>query len=877
MTQSTLLRCFFLCCLAQPSFAQITDNFSDGNLSANPTWVGETTEFTVNTAGELQLNAPAGGTSTLAVAGNIPDSAIWSLNFRMAFAASPTNLLRIYLLADRADLTQANGYFIEIGENGTTDALRFFRQNGATRTPLASGPASFAGTDPVNIRLRMKRTRTGAWECSAAQGTDALSAQFTATDATLGGGPDRFFGFHCVYTDTRKTAYFFDNISILPDLPDTAPPVLVSAIANDAQQVTLTFDEALSVPSAGNAANFSLNPAVAVASAAPVAGNPRAVRLQLGAALTNGQNYTVTARQMADAFGNTAGVQTTSFGYFVAAAAAEFDILINEIMADPSPSVGLPDAAEWIELYNRSAKIIDLQTLRLSDGGTPVVLPSFNLAPDSFVVLGTAASIAALGSLARRPLAVAGFPSLNNDGDPLSLTDAAGNVIDAVFYQSSWHADAGKREGGWSLERINPGTPCLDRENWQSCPVRPGGTPGRVNASLRRDPDTQIPRLLSAFPLSATSIRLTFSEGMDQSAAANAAAFRLSPARVVSTAALSNGNRAIINLTLSEPLQPKTVYAINMTGGAIKDCSGNVVPATDTVRIGLPETPAPRDIVINEILFNPPTRGSRYVEFYNRSDKIFNWQQFSIGNFFDDIDIETITANQLFLPGQYAVFTASPDDIKSRHKNIKTNQIYQQTLPSLGDDEGNLTLFWVQGGVSVTLDSFDYTETYHNALLSGSDRDGVALERLRFDSPTNQADNWTSASSRVTGSPGTPTLPNSQIPPPNRGAGVDDLIALSNTRISPDGDGFEDFLEINYQLPAPGYSATFTIYDAGGVPIKRLARAELAGTTGNLRWDGDLDDGSRARPGIHILWMEIFTPSGDIQQAKKTFAVTQRW
>jgi hypothetical protein len=40
-----------------PAMAQINDNFSDGNFTANPVWSGDNSKFTV-AANELWLNAP---------------------------------------------------------------------------------------------------------------------------------------------------------------------------------------------------------------------------------------------------------------------------------------------------------------------------------------------------------------------------------------------------------------------------------------------------------------------------------------------------------------------------------------------------------------------------------------------------------------------------------------------------------------------------------------------------------------------------------------------------------------------------------------------------------------------------------------------------
>jgi flagellar hook assembly protein FlgD len=125
----------------------------------------------------------------------------------------------------------------------------------------------------------------------------------------------------------------------------------------------------------------------------------------------------------------------------------------------------------------------------------------------------------------------------------------------------------------------------------------------------------------------------------------------------------------------------------------------------------------------------------------------------------------------------------------------------------------------------------------------------------------------------VTDEPGTPTLPNSQGLRPKNGS---NLINLPVARLSPDNDGYEDFLEIQYTLPKEGYAASVRIFDGDGLPVRYMVRSQLIGTEGILRWDGETDEGDRARPGIYILWMEIFHPDGQIEQVKKSFALVER-
>lgn len=863
----------FLFVLYAPAVGQITDDFSDGNLTQNPAWQGDVDSFRVN-AGELQLDAVAAGTSRLWVQGNIPDSAVWNLHFRLEFAPSNNNLLRIYLQTDQPDLASANGYLMEIGETGTLDAFRFFRQDGGVKTLLASGLPGFVAGNPTDIRLMIKRNVAGVWAVKAAAGNAAFQSQFSTVDATYGGGPDRYFGLQAVYSISNVAKFFFDDLSILPDVPDTQAPLLLAAGAVDANTVSLSFNEVLDSASAVNTTLYSLNNGVGQPASASLSADKQTVLLALASSLPTG-DYTVQATGIKDLAGNAATAQTVAFQFVKIEPAAEFDIIINEIMADPTPGLGLPEV-EWLELLNRSGKTIELSTLRMQDAtGAPIALPAFVFAPGTYVVLTAISNAATLQAATTGTVLGTTISStiLNNEGDILTLTDLNGQVIDRVGYTIDWHSNPDKSDGGWSLERVNPDLPCLGSNNWRSCPTLPGGTPGTQNASFQDLPDSDAPRLLSAFPESANSILVTFTEGLDLSGAEISAEYQLSPPRNISSADLLP-NRAFVRLTLSEPLQVSVYYALTVST-SITDCSGNAVPSTDTAFLGLTEKPAPLDIVVNEIMFNPATGNGRYVEFYNRSNKIFNWSEFFIGNFSDGVDVSPVTHFRLFLPGRYEVFSEFPNNIRNTFSNIYPERVLDNDLPSLADDEGNLTLYWSKDGATVVLDSLQYTEDWHNALYSDSDREGVALERIDPDGPTNFAANWTSAAPTVTGMPGTPTLPNSQGKPATTPG--TDLISFDRERLSPDGDGFEDYLGIQYQLPQPGFFAALSIFDSEGIPVKRLLRQELIGTEGMLRWDGDLDDGSQAKPGIYVVFLELFGLDGKTERVKKAVAVVGKF
>jgi len=415
-------------------------------------------------------------------------------------------------------------------------------------------------------------------------------------------------------------------------VPDITPPVLQHATAANENQVLAVFDEDLDPATANATASYLISGGVGEPQSAILQNDKKSVVLSLNAPLATG-NYTLQTSGIKDVAGNASAIQTSDFQYVKIEIAEPYDLVINEIMADPGPSAGLPEV-EWLELYNRSDKNIELATLRISDsGGSALPLPAYLLQPGRYVVLTPAASVATLQAVSADTVLASPFSSvaLNNESDVLTITSAStGQTIDRVAYSSEWHTDAGKADGGWSLERINPDLPCLGQENWRSCPELPGATPGRKNAAFEATSDTRAPHLWFAIPESSTEIVLTFSEGLDYTTALSPARYQFSPSRTI-LAVQATPERAQLRLVLSEPLQPMTVYTLLMQN-SILDCSGNAVVVTDTILTGLPEKPGFQDVIINEILFNPPTGGSRYVELFNRSGKIFKWSEFYIAN-----------------------------------------------------------------------------------------------------------------------------------------------------------------------------------------------------------------------------------------------------
>ena len=57
--------------------------------------------------------------------------------------------------------------------------------------------------------------------------------------------------------------------------------------------------------------------------------------------------------------------------------------------------------------------------------------------------------------------------SLLNTGDSLLLKNSAGELLDHVYYVDDWFESSLKKEGGWSLEKVDLTQACYGASNWK--------------------------------------------------------------------------------------------------------------------------------------------------------------------------------------------------------------------------------------------------------------------------------------------------------------------------------------------------------------------------------------------------------------------------
>jgi hypothetical protein len=94
-------------------------------------------------------------------------------------------------------------------------------------------------------------------------------------------------------------------------------------------------------------------------------------------------------------------------------------------------------------------------------------------------------------------------------------------------------------------------------------------------------------------------------------------------------------------------------------------------------------------------------------------------------------------------------------------------------------------------------------------------------------------------------------------------------LALSPQIFSPNADGIDDVLQIDYRLPQPGGNLTISIFDTRGRHIHDIIKNELSNEdSGTLFWDGTSSKGA-VPTSMYIVYLE-YRYSNKITRAKKT-------
>lgn len=184
------------------------------------------------------------------------------------------------------------------------------------------------------------------------------------------------------------------------------------------------------------------------------------------------------------------------------------DLIINEILTHPAQG----EDADYIEIYNRSASIVDLKDIKIGSGGDKLpdkavtaVHDGYQLLPDHYFVFCKNRKITEKQYYCPDTKALwqcDSLPLYAISGGVVHLTNRALQTIDKFAYTEDMHYAQLLTTEGVSLERVRIDGTTQDANNWRSAAASAGfGTPGYLNSQtgedLETDKITAIPEVFS--------------------------------------------------------------------------------------------------------------------------------------------------------------------------------------------------------------------------------------------------------------------------------------------------------------------------------------------------------------------------------------------
>jgi hypothetical protein len=852
---------FFVLLFPLAVLAQLTDDFGDGNLTENPGWSGTDSLFVITADGWLQSNGPVSSSVLyLSSSYTLTTETEWRCQIRLAFNPSSTNFCRVYLTSNHPDPQQAGeACYVQIGQSGAApDSIKVFHKIGGQEICVLTGVTGCCAHPSENrIRLRLQRQAGGQCllEADCNGGEQWISqGQFTLP-VSIGGS---WFSWVCDYnTANRYNQYFLDDIYVGVPVADTLAPRLIAAEWTDSIRLRLQFNEAV-VMDTGSAENyFSFFPDTIDFSLSST--DYRQWEIRRAVPITSGTTDSLWCSGIRDIAGNSLSDTLLAISYY---RPQPGDVILQEILADPIPSYGLPQT-EYVELYNRTAFPVSLRGWQFRDVSLTAILPDITIPPLGYLVL-CALDSAATFTTDIPVVGLSSMPSLNNDGEVLQLFNANGQLIHQQEYALSWHVDQTARDGGYSLEMRDREQYCAGRENWGSSLHITGGTPGSANSIAGIVVNRKPPLLVQTQWIAPDYVLAEFDEGINRRDGQEIYVVSGEGTPAVTGYAFPDSFPRGLGLQLAAAADSFRSHQIELRG--ISDCSGAEKEEGYTLVFGNAQRPQQGDIQLHEILSNPQTDGVDFIEVRNISDKILDMS----GCLLMEKEIAALPVVTeyvrlperalLLLPGGYMAFTENKEWLKENYSCGEEAAIVEVSgLPNWPDEEGIVAL----GNRQLeTIDSVAYTADWFGPFLM--ETEGYSLERVSNDNI------WHGASYLCRASPG---RANSQEQDEPESAG---RLSLSADIFSPDNDGYEDLLTIVYQLPDAGYMIRIGIWNEWGVKVATLVHNESGGRAGRLYWDGRQQDGQAAGIGLYILLAEWFNATGDRGSQKKIVAIARR-
>ncbi|MDX5448033.1 MAG: lamin tail domain-containing protein [Bacteroidota bacterium] len=820
---------FLLFCFQMQCQSQWQDDFDDGDLIHQKVWKGDTTLFDPS-SGILQLmDTAAGGKASIYTRSKAGWTGKWSIDFKFDFNPSSANFAMFEMVAEDS-LSGGDGYLVEIG-GSSTDQISLVKRRGGQSTYLIRSPVDFLDQPSPEGRITILRDSADQWSLLFESDT-LLPPQILGTAVDSDILISEYLRIECVYTSTRSTKMYFDNIDVSGTRwVDRVPPKVIF-VRSLGKEVGVQFSEALDTASGSirvkgaKEINWTTQSSLSIVwDQIPPPGSILSIELD----------------SLKDPAGNT--LDSTLF--IRSTHPGPNDLEITEIMFDPDPPSMAP-ATEYLEIHNNSTYPTIIKDGQIRINGYIGDLDSLFLPGGSYTV------VTDLGKGSLFPPGTRIFettlPALPNSGGLILILDSEGKSLDRVHYAPEWIREEGKREGGWALEKKHLGSLCSEPDIWAENTGK-GGSPGWMN--------TPEPYPLLPYPFELRAVlshgdsliewRFTSELRVDQSLSN-----WCSP--LPDSIWIDNENRR----SVWAKMDFEKAKMITVLSRDLYSCSGTRLTWED-YQIPFPTDPDPAELIPSEVLFDPMVGECDMVEFLNRSERSIRLDKVWIGSLEEGrIQDPTPLTNEPFviLPGMRFFISADTLFCK-RYPCGPSISWYPCDLPTMPDEGSTLCLLRPDQSF---LQVFSFSEDQHSPYFE--DTEGISLENI----PERIPIQWSSTPHSLGGS--TPGLPGTQF----SNFDPDSWLMIDKVEIymEPGPLYAPLILEVNVE---PGSHFTAALYRMNGSLAGYLFESEILSGRNTLVWNGNLSSGNRPSSGNYILWCRSVGTNGQIREEKLVIAL----
>ncbi|MBS1517314.1 MAG: lamin tail domain-containing protein [Bacteroidetes bacterium] len=562
---------------------------------------------------------------------------------------------------------------------------------------------------------------------------------------------------------------------------------------------------------------------------------------------------------------------------FFASSISLSQIVINEIMYSPaSPN------KEWFELKNSGTSPVNLQNWKWRDAaaGNPIrtiTAENVLLLPDSFAVICEDSIIFKNQYTGFSGIALqsSGWSALNNSGNEnIVIYNDQNTTVDSLTYNNSWGGLS-----GFSLERKRSELPSNLSDNWGTSIHPAKATPGKRNSITPLMFDLMLYTFKSDPPFPVINGNLNFRLSVRNTGINNSNGFKIKLFLDQNSDSTGQNEEIICGqnveqLTAGDSVIFECSYIPYDTGYKLFIAKVEYTDDLDTLNnkqykniFVSDNSGGTNAVVINEIMYEPLSGNSEWLEIFNGSGKPVNLKEWK---YRETTFMSAVSDSDLVLnAGEYFVL-AHDTTIFNRYPYLK--EFLQsgklKFIPGLSLSNSGETIIISDSSDNI-IDAFAYSPELHNPNIP--DTKGISLERISPSVNSGENSNWSSSASPDGGTPGRVN----SIFTKNSERGSE--VIISPNPFSPDGDGFEDFSIINYSLKENIAQIRIKIFDIKGRLVRTLINNSVSGKEGSFIFDGMDNNRQKLRIGIYILLLEaVYEKSGSSELLKAPLVIAAK-